>query len=412
MEFLLLLLPMAAWDLLVYLLRCRGDRSQSRRVELLRHFSEQDLDTGRAHLQRHNQLFPWSRALFYLLFGLLLFGGFGARAEQLCLGWAGGSWVLALPIFLLLLLLARTVLSLPLQAYSEFVIQREAGLSTISARLWLVDQLKGLVLGWVLITLLALPVLALVRLLPRHWPLPAAAAVLLISAFTVWISPWVLAPLFNRFTALEEGDLRGRVRELLQRAGLRVQQVFVMDASRRSRLLNAYFTGLGNSRRVVLFDTLVQACPTEEVLSVVAHEVGHWQGRHIAKSFILQSVGSLAGLVLLQALLDSPACRHFFGLPARDSLVLLVLLPFVGSLAGTISAPLLSAISRRFEREADHTALELTRDPGAFISLEQRLVRLDKIDLLQPKLLHRWYGSHPLAEERIRAAEVFIPGTE
>ena len=401
-----LLLPFIAWDAARYLLRRRGDRSAARRQLALRHFTEQDIAVGRSHTLEHNRLFPISRALFYLLFGALLMGGIGARAEAWVLGLVGGSWALALPLLLLLLLLSHGLLHLPLAAYSEFVIQRRAGLSNTSAPLWLADQAKGLALGWVLGTALALPVMALVRWLPASWPLPATAAVLALSAFTVWISPWVIAPLFNRFTPLDD-QLAQQVRQLTERAGLKVRQVYVCDASRRSSMLNAYFTGLGNSRRVVLFDTLVQACDEAEVLSVVGHELGHWRGRHIAKGFLAQALGTAAGLLALQALLHSPGLRAALGLPAPDSLVLLVLLPFVASLAGTLAAPLGAAMSRRFERQADQTAFQLTADPAAFIRLEQRLVRRAKADLLLPRALHSWYGTHPLPEDRIAAAEAF-----
>jgi STE24 endopeptidase len=140
------------------------------------------------------------------------------------------------------------------------------------------------------------------------------------------------------------------------------------------------------------------------VLSVVAHELGHWKGRHILKGFLLETAGVFVGLWLLWLLVGSEACRNFFGLPFSSSLVLVVLLPFLISLAGSLSSPVVSALSRKFEREADRTALELTADPLAFIQLEKRLVRRAKADLLGSKLLHTFYGSHPLPEERIRAA--------
>ena len=406
----LLLGPFVAWDVALYAMRRRGDRSQARRRLLLRHFTEEDIAIGRTFARQRNRLFPVSRALFYLFFGVLLFGGLAARVEQWALALAGGSWVLALPLFVLCLLLARGLLYLPLEVYAEFVVQRRAGLSTITVPLWIADQLKGLVLGAVLASIFALPVVALVRYLPGWWPAPAAAAVLLVTAFTVWISPWVIAPLFNRFTPLVDEELARQVRELTHRAGLAVHRVFVIDASKRSSMLNAYFTGLGNSRRVVLYDTLVEACEPGEILSVVGHEVGHWRGRHIAKGFALQAVGTVAGLLALQALLDHAPLRLALGLPEPHSLVLLVLLPFLGALASTVAAPLGAAISRRFEREADRDAFDLTGDPEAFVRLEQRLVRRAKADLLLPRLLHTWYGTHPLPEDRIDAAEAWRGG--
>ena len=400
----LLVAPFVAWDVAIYLMRERGDTAPERRAEILRHFTEEDIETGRNHITRHNNLFPFYRLLFYAFYIVLLFGGLAARLESSLLPMAADRWYLALPLLVLTLLAARTLLYMPLSAYSEFVIQREAGLSTITAGLWLSDRVKVLLLNWVILSLVALPVIALVKALPQLWWLPASAVVLAISAFGIWISPWVIDPLFNKFIPLEDSELSGRIQATSAEAGLPVKQVFVMDASRRSLYLNAYFTGLGNSRRVVLYDTLVRDCTKPEVLSVVAHELGHWKGRHILKGFLIETVGVLVGLWLLWMLAGSGACRSFFGLPQSSSLVLIVLLPFLISLASTLTSPVVSAISRRFEREADRTALELTNEPQAFIELEKRLVRRAKADLLQSRALHTFYGSHPLPEERIRAA--------
>jgi STE24 endopeptidase len=266
-----------------------------------------------------------------------------------------------------------------------------------------------LLVGWILAILAAYPVVLLIRHLPAAWPLPAAAAVITISAFTIWISPWVIAPLFNRFSQVTDPRLVTAVHEIAEKAGLPVKRVLVMDASRRSAYLNAYFTGLGNSRRVVLYDTLLEACEHSpgEVLSVVAHELGHFSRRHILKFFLLQSLGAVAGLWLLKLLFDLQTFRDLLNVPSSASLSFLVALPFLGSLGGTLVAPLVAAISRRFERQADLAALDLTGDPEAFISLQLKLTRRAKADLLHPLVLHRWYGTHPLPEERIAAAESY-----
>jgi len=403
----LLLAPFMAWDAAVYMMRMTGDTSTERRSEILRHFNENDIEVGREHVIRHNRLFPFSRLLFYAFYAALLFGGLGARLESLLLGPAGGRWYLALPLFVLVLLAAQILIYMPLSAYREFVIEREMGLSTITLATWIADRVKSLALNWIIASIVALPVLGLVKTLPKFWPLPAAAVILAISAFMIWISPWIIDPLFNKFTPLENEELDGRIRRVSAQAGLNVEQVYVMDASRRSRYLNAYFTGLGNSRRVVLFDNLVAECRDDEVLSVVAHELGHWREHHITKGFLLEIVGVFAGLWLLWLILNAESTRSFFGLSSQSSLVLIVLLPFLLSLAGTLISPALSAISRRFERAADRAALELTEDVPAFIDVEKKLVRKAKADLLRSRLLHCFYGSHPLAEQRIRMAESF-----
>lgn len=402
-----ILTPFVAWDAAVYVLRECGDRSPERRAEVLRHFDEQDIRTGRELVLRRNALFPVYRLIFYAFYGTLLFLGLGARLETVFLTLTGGRWWLALPLFALAVMAARTLLYAPVTAWSEFVIQRQAGLSTITVGTWLLDIFRSLLLYTAIISLVGLPVVWLVRALPTLWPLPAAGVILAFSAFGIWISPWVIDPIFNRFTPLEDKTLAGQITELSEKAGLSVRHVYVMDASRRSTYLNAYFTGMGNSRRVVLYDTLVRECDEGEVLSVVAHELGHWKADHILKGFLIEVIGVFTGLWLLLALVNHPGARELFGLPSPGSLVLLVLLPFLISLAGTLTAPVVSAVSRRFERQADMISLELTQDPESLIGLQKKLVRHAKSDLLRPRLLQVFYGSHPLPEQRIRMAEGF-----
>jgi STE24 endopeptidase len=401
----LLLAPFVAWDAASYVMRQRGDTSPVRKAEVLRHFSEQQIATGHDHLLRHNKLVPFYRVIFYLFYGALLFAGLAGRLESSLLGLTSERWWLALPLFVLVLLVAQTLIYLPLSAYREFVIEREMGLSTITAGTWVADRAKSLAMNWVIVTLVALPVLWLVRSLPGSWPLPASGVILALSAFGIWISPWVIDPLFNKFTPLEDTRLEDDIRALSTGAGLSVDKVYVMDASRRSLYLNAYFTGMGNSRRVVLYDTLVKECSHEEILSVVAHELGHWKHRHITKGFLLEVLGVTVGLWLLWWLLNSVGFRGFFGLSGTGSLSLIVLLPFLLSLTGTVLSPAVSAVSRHFEHQADAESLELTGNPDAFISLEKRLVRHAKADLLRHPLLHAVYGSHPLPEQRIIRAE-------
>ncbi|HLA41409.1 MAG TPA: M48 family metallopeptidase [Candidatus Glassbacteria bacterium] len=407
----LLLAPFVAWDAAGYLLRARGDTSPGRRAEILLHFEERDIAAGREHVVRHNRLFPFYRIIFYAFYSALLFGGLAGWLESRLLPLVGGRWYCALPLFLLTINLTLSLLYLPFSVYREFVIEKQAGLSTITAATFVLDRIKGLGLNLVIETIVALPVIWLVRTQPAWWPLPAWVVILAISAFGIWISPWVIDPLFNKFTPLENRELGDGIRSLSSRAGLTVENVYVMDASRRSLYLNAYFTGLGNSRRVVLYDTLVKECSEGEVLSVVAHELGHWKWHHIRKGFALMTLSVFAGLWLFWWLLNWEAGRSFFGLPEPGSLVLLALLPFLISLGGTLVSPVASAISRHFERQADSASLELTADPAAFISLEVKLVRQAQSDLLSPRLLHDFYGSHPLPEERIRMAEGFAAAT-
>lgn len=429
-----------AWDVARYFLRRRGDPDPARRARLLRHFTEEDIADGRAMAKERNRLFPLSRAHFYLYFGVLLFGGWGGQAEQRILHLVGDNWLLALPLFVLLMLLTWGLLHLSLYAHMEFVNQSPAG-STTPGR-WLADQCKGLallivspirstlkrghhknlnlsikvpewiilqtkslVLGWVLASLLAVPIVALVRNVPAWWVLPASAIILPITAFIMFINPWLIAPLFYRFTPLDDEDLARKAFELTRRAGVTVDRILVTDESSRSSVLNANVAGLGSRRTVVLFDNLVKNCTPNEVLAAVGFTMGQSRSRHIAATFLIWSLGIVAGLFTLQLLLNSTHWRILFGLPEPHSLVLLVLVPFLASLVHTVNSPIASSVSRRCVKQADRVAIQLTGDPQALITLVEGMARAASMDLLTPRLLHSWYDMHPLPEDRIAAAE-------
>jgi STE24 endopeptidase len=271
----------------------------------------------------------------------------------------------------------------------------KAGISVQSWPAWLTDLAKASAIGAGLNAGALAGAMALLRRFPTRWWAPAAGGATALSSVFILLSPVLLDPVFNKFEPLPEGDLRRDVLELAERAGVKVGEVYRMDASKRTTAANAYVTGLGRTKRVVLFDTLLNDFPPGEVRSVVAHELSHVRHRDVQRALAWLGIAAPAGMYLAQRLTewisgeDEPAPAM---LPAF--VLSIGLVSFGGGLAG-------NALSRRVEQRADAFALELTDDPESFIELEKRLAIKALADPQPPRLLQKLFGTHPDAVTRI-----------
>jgi STE24 endopeptidase len=217
----------------------------------------------------------------------------------------------------------------------------------------------------------------------------------------LWLYPVVILPLFNKFDPIENTVLENRIRALMQKVGLRAKGIFKMDASKRSKHTNAFFVGLGRTKRIVLFDTLLASHTEEEILAVLAHEAGHWKKRHVLRMLVPLEILSFISFYAVAKFLDWPLIYQTFGFQELNTYVGLFLIGTFISLLGFFAGPLESAISRRFEREADDFALELIGTGKPMTSALKRLAS-DNLANLSPHPLYAWfYYSHPPLVERI-----------
>jgi len=217
----------------------------------------------------------------------------------------------------------------------------------------------------------------------------------------------VLEPLFNRFSPLDDPALEAGLRSLAERAGVPVRDVLVADASRRTRRENAYVSGLGATRRIVLFDNLLNESEPRQIRLVVAHELGHRRARHVERGTLVAMAGAAAVVLVLWALLSWPALLGAIGASGPGDPRVAPLLLLVVSVFELIGLPLGAGLSRRWEREADRSSLELTRDPEAFESAHRRLAAANLADLEPPRVLYALLFSHPTPPERIAAARAW-----
>jgi STE24 endopeptidase len=265
------------------------------------------------------------------------------------------------------------------------------GLSTQSPGAWLRDLGKEAAVGVALAVLAVWPLFALAHRLPDAWPWVAAGAAPLLVFLLGFLAPVVLEPLFNRFAPLADEALARRLHALAEDTGVPVREILVADASRRTTRSNAYVSGIGRTRRVVLWDTLL-ASPADEIAIVLAHELAHRTHRHVA----VLTAAAMAGAALLVGCI-----RAGWAHPVPDDTAAIVLLATALQL---VLAPLLAALSRAFERVADRESLRLTGDRDAYRRLHHRLAIANLSDLQPPKWLYFWTYSHPTAPERLRGA--------
>jgi STE24 endopeptidase len=306
-------------------------------------------------------------------------------------------------LFFLFLMVAQTIMGIPFSLYRNFRIENKYGFNTMTVKLWITDLVKGLAIGAVISTLVVLGALWLVTVSPGLWWFWVWLFLLVVGIFMMYLSPTVIEPLFFKFEPLKVEGLEERIRTLMEKAGLKVSRVFQVDASRRSRHSNAYFTGIGKVKRIVLFDTLLEQMTQDEVLAVLAHEVGHWKKKHVLKRIVMTETMAFCGILAAFWLLRGTWLPNVLGMMNASFYAKAVILGFLLSIATFPLTPLFSWLSRRDERESDRFAADLTGNTGAMASA---LVKLSKENLsnLHPHPLYAaFYYSHPPVVERIRA---------
>ncbi len=346
-----------------------------------------------------SRLSRWETVYGTLVLIGVLFSGLLPWSHRWFTDWLGGSaWGLAAYLMAIGLLLSFA--NLPFGWYSQFGLEERFGFNNTTTRLWWADRGKGLALSLALGYPLLVLILKIMEWTGAEWWLWAWGC-LLAFQFLMWIlAPVCIMPLFNKFTPLPAGPLRDGILQLAERTGFQASQVQVMDGSKRSRHSNAFFTGFGRFRKIVLFDTLIQQLSIPEMESVLAHEIGHYQKRHLPKMFAASAAGSLVGFYLIAWLADQAWFCQSFGFTTGNQVVALLLFVLLSGVVTFWLSPLINAFSRRYEYQADAFA---ARTMGAAQPLVASLRKLAEKNLsnLTP---HPWYSgfyySHPTLLER------------
>jgi len=341
--------------------------------------------------------------LIAILFSGVLPWAFGKSAA------AFGTSVFAVAGFLFGVGIALSIVSLPFGWYAQFRLEERFGFNTTATTTWVLDRLKGLLLA----TLLGFPVLALVLKLIEwtgpSWWIWAAVLVIAFQLLLMLVAPAVIMPLFNKFTPLPEGSLRERLFALASRTDFPTRSIEVMDGSKRSQHSNAFFTGFGHFRKIVLFDTLVAQLTEPELESVLAHEIGHYKLHHIIKTMAASIVGEVVGFGAVAWLARQQWFYRAFGFEHHVGFAAANVAPAMllgGLLAGTITfwiSPVVHIWSRRFEYDADAFARVTTGEAQSLIEALRKLTQKNLSNLTPHPLYSSFYYSHPTLLERERA---------
>jgi STE24 endopeptidase len=311
--------------------------------------------------------------------------------------WSGIAVILSIGLIM-------SLLDTPFSLYSTFVIEQRFGFNKTTFKTWITDLIKSGALMLILGVPLIAVILWLMNQAGQFWWLYGWGVWTGFSFFMIWAYPVFIAPLFNKFSPLEDETLKNRIDNLLSRCGFKSQGVFVVDGSKRSAHGNAYFTGFGNNKRIVFYDTLLKSLSEDEVEAVLAHELGHFKRNHIKKSLGLSTAMTLAGFALLAWLMNSPWFYTALGVQHASTYNALILFMFTLPVFTYFISPITSALSRKHEFEADDFAKQQS-DYRALITALVNMYR-ENASTLTPDPIHSmFYDSHPPASIRIAHLE-------
>jgi len=364
---------------------------------------------GKISLKEHQKAADYTRVkgsfgrmeviLNIVLVLLWTVGGGLALLDQFVRGFAWNELITGTVVILAMGFIA-SLIDLPASLYRTFVIEAQFGFNKLTLKTLIIDTLKTTLVSLIIGVPLIFLILWLMESAGDFWWLYAWAALTLFSLLMFWAYPKFIAPIFNKFTPLEEGEVKQRIEALLSRTGFNSQGVFVMDGSRRSSHGNAYFTGFGENKRIVFFDTLLEHLSPPQVEAVLAHELGHFKRKHIVKQMLLSTLMTLLGFAVLAALMQQAWFYSSLGITNASTYMALILFMLVSPVFTFFIGPAMSWLSRKNEFEAD----EFAAQQSSAEELISALVGLYKenASTLTPDPVHSaFYDSHPPASIRI-----------
>ncbi|HEX9442467.1 MAG TPA: M48 family metallopeptidase [Candidatus Binatia bacterium] len=365
-----------------------------------------DYTLARGRFQRWAALYDILIALFILFGGAL--PALDRLAQSLGAHFPPGARAAGI-IFCLGVALVFSLLNLPVDLYSTFVLEERFGFNKTTPGLYVADRLKAFALALAIGAPFLFAVLWLMDAAGPYWWFWVFIFISAFQLLMVVLYPTLIAPLFNKFEPLKEGEFKERILKMADQIGFKTGGIFTMDGSRRSAHSNAYFTGLGKSKRIVLFDTLAGQMTTDQGVAVLAHEMGHYKMKHIRRMLVLRSLFLLAGLYVLSLLIHYDPLFAAFGFDRPSNYAALVLVSLLAGPATFYLTPLLNHVSRKHEYEADRFAAETLKDSKP---MEEALVKLSIENLSNPTP-HPWYSayhySHPTTPERVSAMRAAAP---
>lgn len=356
----------------------------------------------------HNKLFLLDIILTLAGLIILIVGGIGGVSGRL-----NGILSICIPniwlkngAYVVIMIVAYTAFFLPLSYYGGYVLEHRFKLSNQTNSLWIKDKLKGFIVSLVISLLLIEITYWLLRIAGEKWWIYAGVLWILFSIVLNHLAPIILIPIFFRLTPLQNIELAARLKRMAEKVGAKVVGIFEIDLSRKTKKANAAFTGMGNTKRILLGDTLLKQYSEEEIEVILAHELGHYYYKHIWKLLAMGVVSTFLGLAVGHKVLTVSVVKlGFYGISDIGSFPILALVLFGFML---FFLPINNTFSRRLERQADRFALETANSPLAFKSGMEKIASQNLADTTPHPVIHFLLHSHPSISERIKMAESYI----
>lgn len=338
----------------------------------------------------------------FILIFLFVWLGYSLQLENYLTGFIENQYLLLLS-FVLVLGFAGSVLSFPVSYYSGFYLEHKYNLSNQTFWKWIWEGLKGLIVSLVIGIPILLIFYYILNTFYSLWWLPFAVIIFLFSVVLSQIFPVLILPIFYKLTPVDNDELKQRINSLAANARIKVENVYKFNMSKNTKKANAAFTGLGKTKRIILGDTLLDGYSTEEIETVIAHELGHYKKKHIIKNIIIGTASSFLTLFLIALLYEKSL--SWFGFDSITQISALPLLALWSMLIGIIQTPLGNILSRKFEYEADEYAVIETKNPSAFIKTLEKLTDQNLGDREPHPFVEWFFYSHPSIKRRIMAVE-------
>ncbi len=342
-----------------------------------------------------------------ILAGLIFFGFFPWMYSQYFLSANESVWIAG--IFLIVSGLVASVLSFPFEWYHQFRLEDRFGFNNTTLPTWITDKIKGLVLSIVIGLPLIVLLMKTVDWLGDAWWVFAWILLVGFQFIMMILAPILILPLFNKFTPLPEGDLKNRLFSLSERTGFKTKSILVMDGSRRSTHSNAFFTGFGKFRKIVLFDTLIEQLEPEELEAVLAHEIGHYKKGHLLKSVFMSTLTMLGAFYVISLLVKSSWFLESFGFQQGNLTQAILIFSLLGGTFSFWLNPLFNFVSRKHEFEADAFAAKTQKNAKHLIGSLRKLSEKNLSNLTPDNFYSRFYYSHPTLTERESALNSITP---
>jgi STE24 endopeptidase len=371
------------------------------------HFTQEEIARGASYSRVH--FIGWVVSLFltFAVYAAIYMTKIGDDLSSLTERITGENprgWkrLLEIVVYRFLLFFLFMIVFFPIAAVRGYVVPTRFSLGAPSFGSWfLYSWLPGSFIALMNALFIAVVVFGLMRRFPRAWWIIATVVLFSIGILFGMLSPVTVDKLANNFTPLEDGPMRDKITAFAKKAGMPLPPIFVVDKSKTTKHTNAYYTGIGPTKRIVLYDTLVEKNEVESVESIMAHEAGHWKHSHIMKGILIGVPGGILAILLIVFLFQFLAKQPFFRLNAIHDVRAIPLFLFCVMVVQYAQMPVFNYISRQFEIQADATSIELTGRPEAFIKAEVDLVRDNASDVYPHSMAIFWFASHPPAMDRI-----------